>query len=103
MFPDDWEMCGSITDRYRQIGNAVPVGLGEAVGRAILAHINGVDQVPPQGFPFSRYKGTDHVALEAKMIGSIDSQESKKPKMVKNLKKQSKENKQTLLFEVDVV
>lgn len=56
MFPDDWKMFGSITDRYRQIGNAVPVGLGEAIGRAILAHINGVTQVPPLGFRFSRYK-----------------------------------------------
>lgn len=100
MFPDDWVMCGSITDRYRQIGNAVPVGLGEAVGRAILAHINGVDQVPPHGFPFSRYKGTDHVALESKMILPIESQESAKPKQ-KLIKKRSKENNQTLLFDED--
>lgn len=35
-FPDDWWIAGSIHDQYRQIGNAVPVSLGEAIGRAIL-------------------------------------------------------------------
>lgn len=35
-FPDSFGFCGSQTHRYRQIGNAVPVLLGEAVGRMIL-------------------------------------------------------------------
>lgn len=65
-FPDEWTFCGSISDRYKQIGNAVPVGLGEAVGRAILAHIAGKDERPPVGFPFSRYKGTDEISWEAR-------------------------------------
>lgn len=65
-FPDNWIFCGSIADRYKQIGNAVPVGLGEAVGRAILAHIDGKDERVPAGFPFSRYKMTDEVSWEAK-------------------------------------
>jgi len=34
-FPDDWEFIGSKSSKYRQIGNAVPVGLGKAVGEAI--------------------------------------------------------------------
>jgi DNA (cytosine-5)-methyltransferase 1 len=61
-FPDDWVMCGSMTDQYKQIGNAVPVGLGEAVGRAILAHMNGKPLIPPPGFPYSRYKGTSEIS-----------------------------------------
>ncbi len=31
-FPDDWEFCGGIGDKYKQIGNAVPVNLGLAIG-----------------------------------------------------------------------
>ena len=36
-FPDQHIFCGSKSSRYRQIGNAVPLRLAEAVGRTILA------------------------------------------------------------------
>lgn len=65
-FPDDWIFCGSMADKYKQIGNAVPVGLGEAVGRAIIKHIAGKIEHPPEEFPFSRYKETDEVSWEVK-------------------------------------
>lgn len=59
-FPIDWWIAGSLTDVYKQIGNAVPVELGEAIGRAVLADMQGVPQSVSQfeGFPFSRYKNT---------------------------------------------
>lgn len=37
-FPDEWTFHGSMSDQYVQIGNAVPVQLGAAVGRELLAH-----------------------------------------------------------------
>ena len=40
-FPQDWRFAGGVASQYRQIGNAVPVGLGEAIGHALLGVISG--------------------------------------------------------------
>jgi DNA (cytosine-5)-methyltransferase 1 len=37
-FPDDFLFCGTLTSVQRQVGNAVPVQLAEAVARQILEH-----------------------------------------------------------------
>lgn len=39
-FPDDWEFEGSIAQKYKQIGNAVPVNLGTEVGYSIVKFLN---------------------------------------------------------------
>lgn len=39
-FPDDWEFSGSIAQQYKQIGNAVPVNLGEELGYSIIKFLN---------------------------------------------------------------
>ena len=39
-FPDDWMLCGDLRSQYRQLGNAVPVPLGMAVGKTIIAHMH---------------------------------------------------------------
>ncbi len=36
-FPDDWVFEGTVRKKYEQVGNAVPVGLGAAIGRALVA------------------------------------------------------------------
>ncbi|MPM52493.1 Modification methylase HaeIII [bioreactor metagenome] len=40
-FPDDWIFKGTTVAKYRQIGNAVPVGLACALGQALLSVANG--------------------------------------------------------------
>ncbi len=40
-FPEDWHFAGSLVDKYRQIGNAVPVKLGYSIGRTIQAIASG--------------------------------------------------------------
>lgn len=57
-FPDNWEICGSLINRYKQIGNAVPVSVGEAIGKLIIA-LNDKQEIKQlQGFKYSRYKKT---------------------------------------------
>jgi len=42
-FPDDWVFHGSISQQYKQIGNAVPVNLATAMGREIVKFLNKVE------------------------------------------------------------
>jgi len=40
-FPKDYEFCGGIKSKYRQIGNAVPPLLMEKVAECILPYFSG--------------------------------------------------------------
>lgn len=42
-FPDEWQFCGSMTAQYKQIGNAVPINLGYAIGRRLIALLNHIE------------------------------------------------------------
>jgi DNA (cytosine-5)-methyltransferase 1 len=42
-FPDDWQFCGPVSAQYKQIGNAVPVNLGYAMGRSLIALLNAIE------------------------------------------------------------
>ncbi len=39
-FPDDWNFSGSVTQQYKQIGNAVPVNLAKEIGYSIVSFLN---------------------------------------------------------------
>jgi DNA (cytosine-5)-methyltransferase 1 len=44
-FPPDWIFTGSIAEKYKQIGNAVPVGLGFAIGKTIMRYLEDLEEL----------------------------------------------------------
>jgi DNA (cytosine-5)-methyltransferase 1 len=44
-FPDDWRFVGAMNRQYVQVGNAVPVQLGNLIGRTLL-HVNAMGPDP---------------------------------------------------------
>ena len=47
-FPDYWQFQGSMNEKYKQIGNAVPVNLAWAVGRSLIRLFNDIQTVKPE-------------------------------------------------------
>ncbi len=56
-FPDEWRFAGSVSNQYKQIGNAVPVNLGKELGYSIVKFLNNVYKaydLQPQDFDFNQ-------------------------------------------------
>ena len=68
-FPDNWQFTGTLVDKYRQIGNAVPVGLAKAIGETIVAVADDTATIKVK-----RVRGTSiHEKIqEAIKLGGID-------------------------------
>ena len=63
-FPDTWKLWGSLKDRYRQIGNAVPISLGKAIGNHIKKLLNNEFIKEYENFSYSRYKKTNDLEFK---------------------------------------
>ena len=59
-FPIGWRICGSILDQYKQLGNAVPIKLGEAIAKTIIADMNGCREDNAE-YSYSRYSYTNEI------------------------------------------
>lgn len=46
-FPDSWQFKGTLSDKYKQIGNAVPVNLAWAIGRSVIRLLNSIQSKFP--------------------------------------------------------
>lgn len=46
-FPDSWLFAGTMSNKYKQIGNAVPVNLAKAVGRSLIRLLNDIQAIRP--------------------------------------------------------
>lgn len=47
-FPDYWQFQGNMSEKYKQIGNAVPVNLAWAVGRSLIRLFNDIQAIMPE-------------------------------------------------------
>lgn len=59
-FPDDWQFEGSLSDQYKQIGNAVPVNLAYAIGRSLIRLFNDIDALHPEESLFEQANEIAH-------------------------------------------
>nr|WP_255471657.1 DNA cytosine methyltransferase [Endozoicomonas sp. OPT23] len=57
-FPDNWKLQGPIIQQYKQVGNAVPLSLGYAVGTLIKNLLTNKEVIRMDNFKYSRYKNT---------------------------------------------
>lgn len=44
-FPDEWVFKGPLSEKYKQIGNAVPVNMAKEIGISIIEHLNKIKGV----------------------------------------------------------
>ncbi len=89
-FPDDWKLFGTLKDKYRQIGNAVPISLGYAIGKQTIKLIKKEKlDLPPNNFPFSRYSNTNEVTFKEQI----------EKKRQKYLKEKKIDDNQPILFD----
>ena len=51
-FPDEWNFEGTLSARYKQIGNAVPVNLAYAIGRSLVRLFNDINAMHPEAGQF---------------------------------------------------
>ncbi len=69
-FPDNWELAGPLIQQYKQVGNAVPISLGLAVGNLVKSQLNREKVEQFIGFNYSRYRNTSHDDWEKQFLAA---------------------------------
>lgn len=94
-FPDNWLFAGTMGDKYKQIGNAVPVNLAWAVGRSLIRLFNDIQTVEPS----ETQDCSEAVAQILHRLKEGDAQRVSKMK-VEKLKKNDAKIKQLNFFDL---
>lgn len=76
-FPDDWIIEGSLVEKYKQIGNAVPVGLGYAIGNLLMKLMQEKPIKNYPGFKYSRYIGTNDQTWKTNFERTLGQEDGK--------------------------
>ena len=48
-FPDKWKFLGTVSQKYKQVGNAVPSKLGELCGKELIKVLQGKNEIAKNG------------------------------------------------------
>jgi DNA (cytosine-5)-methyltransferase 1 len=91
-FPDEWNFSGQITSIYKQIGNAVPVNLAYAVGRALIRLLNEIELLSPSEI-ISKSSEVYDIFPELPLFNASDKSAKYSTKNRANGKKKSKPKK----------
>lgn len=83
-FPDEWEFAGSMMSQYKQIGNAVPVNLAEAVGRSIINLLNAIESQYTKATSVDKI---DFIVPSIFSYGVYDDQKYVQPVLIEKRKK----------------
>ena len=67
-FPDYWQFEGSMSDQYKQIGNAVPVNLAFAIGRSLIRLLNDIDAANHEESQFEEANRNAHDMLPPQLF-----------------------------------
>jgi len=71
-FPNEWTFSGKTLDKYKQIGNAVPTGLGRAIGQAIINHSNNIVVNNCRDFKQTKYRNTKYDDFIRAMFRNVE-------------------------------
>lgn len=97
-FPSKWKFSGSITQKYKQIGNAVPVGLGRAIASAILKTIKVDKKSKKRGIACQNEDLIKRLSARPRtMLNPPRMRKVKNPKLASNWVKRSRSRKHIFL------